>query len=1253
MFKASIVLYLSAAFAAQDSEEALPVPQLHLQSQWSEVFPPENVKLRCDVNGEDWTIIWYKDGLEIQGADTSVMVSDDSRSLTLKAEAQAQSGIYSCKGFDKTNASRSTQESNTLPITVHGEKLKPALSGSLQDIYVGESVSFSCLIDVSSSWEYVWYRNDNLMHKSSENVYTVKAAEEANNGNYHCKVQREGLFVSTESNTARLIVTNVPMPRVKLLSSWSDAIEKEQVMLRCESVGPDWTFTWFRDGEELAESPNIKFSDDGAAQLTMSSVPKSLQGLYSCRAHHKTKPVSSGQSQPIRITIHDTPTPTLSRNPPLNRMYVGETVNFTCAVLVSSGWTYKWYKEDTEISTEPTLSICLRLSDAGKYSCKALRANGAETHRSDKMKQDVDVVPVPSVKLLSLWSDVFVNETLTLGCEASSTDWSFSWFQNGQPLSRDGSLSVTEQGANLHITSASRSHMGAYSCKANHKTRTVHSESSQPLDVKVYENTPKPALSQTEPKYNPMYVGETVHFSCSVDVASGWKFRWFKDESEMDLSDSSISIHLGLSDGGKYSCRATRGGQTTTDSSDQISLMVLEKPIPQLKALTLWLDVFPSETVELGCGASSTPSDWTYEWRKDEQVMPQNSNSVSSDADGATLTIGPAALSHRGQYKCRATLKSRRVTTSFSPGLTLNVYDQKPRPILIQDPDYSILFPQEPLSLQCHINISNGWEFVWYKNNKPLHFNKENYEVISPDMTLSGSYTCEARRGKNHIFSSYLSQDKNVEIREDVPEPVLSQVPDVDTVYVGEQLTLKCSLDVSIDFDYQWYKDEQIIISNSSSIVVNATHPHSEAYRCEAKRRKTLFKTKSQQKVIVISAIPTPLVKRVTQWLDVFPGETVVLSCGMKTEPSDWLYKWSKDGQPIKSEKSVKSDRDGTFLTVVSSVSHSGEYRCMAQHKKRPVFSNYSSGIELQVYDTKPSIQLVQDPEVEVFHTDDSVFFSCGVNVSSGWEYSWYRNNHLLASGPNYTIGHLYTSHGGEYKCRAKRGQGDTVFHTDLSRSVTMNVYERPSASILLLTGWSEVFSTDSLVLKCEAEATENGDLGWEFKWYKGDEEIAESSSEKHVITPQNDPDQSEYMCEGVRSGRPSYTKRSQPLKTKNLLLKRRVLLSVSGCLVFGICAVFLGCIVLRVCRKPVVDQEKPEEADLFLTMAELAKHAPNPLAEYVTDEDIKDIAKDTDENGAICSESTLLPLTSKEDEATPSQSNSASGNGEMVSFKQ
>ncbi|XP_020785663.2 hemicentin-1-like [Boleophthalmus pectinirostris] len=1161
MWVSKIIFFISFSAGCGAQGEALPVPSVHLQSQWSKVFPSEQIKLSCEINSKSWTITWYRDEQEVRPSDSSVILSEESQNLTVNAEAQSQSGKYRCKGNSKTNTSVSTTYSNAVQITVLGEKLKPTLSinENRQSVFVGEAFTIRCLISqsvsASSSWEYVWYLNDNPMHKSFKDEYTVVSAEESHDGDYSCKVRRGGVTVSTASDTINVKVSEIPIPTLKFLNVWPEVIENEEVSLHCETAGPDWAVTWLRDGVQVAQNPNIKFTEQGA-RLIMLSASKSLQGRYTCKALHNTRHVSSGQSQPVIIKIHDTPKPTLSKSPNLNKMYVGETVNFTCAVLLSAGWIYKWSKDDVDIvHTGPTLSIVLQLTNGGGYSCKAFRGS-VTTLSSDKMTQAVD--DVPAVKLHSLWSDVYKNEAVTLSCDAGSTDWRFSWLKNGQPLTGDDLLKITDEGSTLQIVSASMSHTGTYVCKAQHKTRTVSSNLSQPLNVKVYEI-----------------------------------------------------------------------------------------PVPQLTPLTSWMDVFPSETVELGCGVSSAPQNWTYQWKKDDQTV---NTDVFFDPDHAKLSIRSASASHKGQYKCRATLKSRHVVTSFSTPRTLKVYDQKPQPTLVQHPDYSILFPQEPMKFHCQINVSSGWEFVWYQNEKELQSNQSRYEVTSPDITDSGSYSCKVKRGKTHSFS-FMSHVKKVEIRKDMPKPVLSQWPDVDKVYLGELVVFKCELNVSSDWEYHWLKKGHTIPVVSASYTVTATHLQEEDYKCKAKRRKTLFETESQPKVINISEIPIPSVSNLTSWLDAFPTETVKLRCGMETSASDWSYTWSKDGQMIKSEDNMKIDQDGSVLTIVSSVSHTGEYSCMANHKKRLVKSNYGLGIRLEVYDAKPRVTLVQDLEFNTFYTEDSIYFNCGVNVSSGWDYTWFKNNNFETSGPNYTIKHAHTSHSGEYNCRAKRGKGETVFHTDHSRSVAIKVKERPSAALQLLTGWSEVFSTDSLVLQCEAVDSEDDD--WKFEWFKGSEIIEQPFSKKHTVTPQNDPDQNQYTCKGKRDGRPAYTKTSEPLKTTNLLLKRRVLLSISGCVVFGLCAVFLGCIVLRVCRKPVVDQEKPDEVDLFLTRAELSKHAPNPLTEYVTDEDLKDIAKEADENGTISCESTLLPIKAKEDEATPSDSNNTTGNGEMVSFKQ
>ncbi|XP_005755953.1 uncharacterized protein LOC102194249 [Pundamilia nyererei] len=200
-------------------------------------------------------------------------------------------------------------------------------------------------------------------------------------------------------------------------------------------------------------------------------------------------------------------------------------------------------------------------------------------------------------------------------------------------------------------------------------------------------------------------------------------------------------------------------------------------------------------------------------------------------------------------------------------------------------------------------------------------------------------------------------------------------------------------------------------------------------------------------------------------------------------------------------------------------------------------------------------------------HSEDSVSFNCHVNVSSGWTY-WFvlpDGSELDLSVSKHNITSVATKDSGSYKCKVSRGT-ERVFDSSYSNKIKLSVEERPKASIVLLTGWSDVFSTDSLSLKCEVkESTHN----WmHYTWFKEGERI-DSFNVTHTVTPSNDPDQSTYTCCAHADERPLYSKSSDSFKTKNLLLKRRVLLSISGCIVFGIAAVLIGCVALRVFRKP------------------------------------------------------------------------------------
>lgn len=90
----------------------------------------------------------------------------------------------------------------------------------------------------------------------------------------------------------------------------------------------------------------------------------------------------------------------------------------------------------------------------------------------------------------------------------------------------------------------------------------------------VSDKIPKPAVRKN-PDFNPMYIGETVSLTCKVDVASGWKYQWYRDGQNLAETSETISIKLQPEHKGKYSCKATRG--LITAVSDQTPLDVLGK----------------------------------------------------------------------------------------------------------------------------------------------------------------------------------------------------------------------------------------------------------------------------------------------------------------------------------------------------------------------------------------------------------------------------------------------------------------------------------------------------------------------------------------------------------------------------------------------------------------------------------------------------------------------------------------------------
>ena len=115
-------------------------------------------------------------------------------------------------------------------------------------------------------------------------------------------------------------------------------------------------------------------------------------------------------------------------------------------------------------------------------------------------------------------------------------------------------------------------------------THFLHSFSS--------ENKPKATLSQT-PNINKMYPGESVNFTCLVDVASGWEYQWYHNGSQIQVLDTYSIDSIDHSNSGEYYCKAKRGkGQFYTEQSETTSLLVSGKCVTTDSSTTTNLFIF-------------------------------------------------------------------------------------------------------------------------------------------------------------------------------------------------------------------------------------------------------------------------------------------------------------------------------------------------------------------------------------------------------------------------------------------------------------------------------------------------------------------------------------------------------------------------------------------------------------------------------------------------------------------------------------
>ncbi|XP_041841542.1 Fc receptor-like protein 5 isoform X3 [Melanotaenia boesemani] len=826
---------ISTLFCCGHTQDA----ELTLEPNSSHLFVGECVIFTCGMkggSGKDWLYEFSRNGQPVVAINTN-----NSYSLNLTADL---SGDYWCVGHHKGSA-RSTNQSNTITLSVSAHKPTAAVTAERGTIPDGGTVKLSCSVEDSAEWKYDWFKQHPGSNKAA---VKMDAAQNfiniSSEGIYWCRGRRGNPVYFTKQSEGYYIEKNLPNSvAVTLRHNWTEIFKGETISISCEIQGganTGWEYEWRTTSSDMT-STKREFKITAHV---------SYSGEYWCKGRRDLFS-STEWSNAFTLQVSYKPRPRLTSDKRI--IPVGGNATLTCSVTNPAQWNYYWFQHTSNFSEIPVNGYgkpdnVISVSQGGIYSCRGGRGNPVfYTEGSGVVTIEKRVSNRAVVSLQPNNPVIFTGEMITVTCtvEGGNAGWVYGW-------SKPNSDTVSTHDG-FRIVNASASSGGNYRCMGTHK-QDLHSstEWSDVVTVIVLEHRPKAFISASS---TVLPVGGSVTLTCSVKPSSsGWKYFWYraKDTSETlpgQEVDSSSDGEITVSQEGLYWCRGGRGDQmyfTENSVSVNINKMVTNRPVVTLQPN--WPTIYYGETITLRCEIQGGHTDWVYEWMTTSFHLPPN------QAEHRITFY----YSHSGSYWCKGRKKNApQIATSWSASLKLPRDYYETQPVLSVSPSW--LSPGSSVTLTCGVeNPSAGWRFYWYKavprlfgawyllrsayrhESLPGHTSGtgENSFIIH-GQTKTAGYSCRAGRGDPVYYTDH-SEPKFIWSGDFHPAASLTVNPDRVQHFSSDPVSLNCGGN-SADKRVMWFTKTNILLDCSYWGVMTGTscnikmHRHDNGvYWCES-----------------------------------------------------------------------------------------------------------------------------------------------------------------------------------------------------------------------------------------------------------------------------------------------------------------------------------------------------------------------------------------------------------------------------------
>ncbi|XP_053483414.1 obscurin-like protein 1 isoform X3 [Ictalurus furcatus] len=936
---------------------------------------------KYEISDSESQVCWYKDGTELfSNRGLNIQTEGNVRKLIAESTELSDTGHFICGSPD--DAVSFKMDSQAPPVTfvyISEEELH-------KNVVEQDSLFLCCEVSRSDATTQ-WYKDGVEILTSSKVIIEaeqttrkllIQSVRMSDAGTYTCRA----------GGSALIFKVNVREPPIMIVYPKEDVhLERhvpEEIVLSCELSRPNGKVTWFKDGQKLQESENMKLKTEGPyrrLKILHSRVEDS--GEYVCDTADDSKFFHlSIKEPPVRIV-----SPSQSQMELCQQM--SERMVLSCEISRANA-TVRWYRDGLEVEENNNLilevdGVYRRLiipettvSDSAEYVCDTV---------DDSVTFFVNIAepPVRFIRPRKTAYEVerFVGETVVLDCEVSRSNAEVSWKKNGEEIEENSNVTITEDGSTRQLTihSSRLEDTGQYLCDAKDDV----------MDFSLKINDPPLKFMRKSDTITDKYfvVSDAIVLKCELSRANGI-VSWYKDNNRIVVNDhftfeeegafrSLIILNAEIEDTGEYICNAK-------DDKIVFNVTVQEAPVSILgntKTPEHYSLIVGNELI-LECEVSRDNA--TVQWFCNGRELQADARiHIEQRGTIRKLVLSNLQMSDSGEYICDA----------IDDRMYFMVTVQEPPFKFIKKEEINIAaYEGESVTLCAVVNRDNG-SVQWSKGGKKIsdqHFyatsdGRTHYLTINPlKKSDGGEYECNVGTDKAH----FSVQVKATKVKFSKP---LQNVEGIK----GSDAVLRCELHTAKG-DVQWLKNNQEITPNRhftiradgqerSLTIHNLTDDDAGEYTCESKDEKTCgtVVVKTPRVVEFIAELHN---------ITVMEGEDATFKCVVS--PEDAKMVWCMNGWPITSKERFKISSNGLcHMLYIRNCQVSDS--CKVTAEAEGVISKAILQVqEKQVLFTKKMESVVAEEFGEAT-LEVELSLECG-------EVQWMRQGVVIHPGPKFTL---------------------------------------------------------------------------------------------------------------------------------------------------------------------------------------------------------------------------------------------------------